>query len=153
MQTGSFRLVTLLAIIALLLSGVAIYAQETTGGLQGTVKDATGAVVGGAHVIVRGTALAGDISSVMPVWPSSGGNGRRLNVPSRTFMTNSKLSSVAAAPAAPGTAACVMWEKPAYSGTRKTPSAVPARIATPAQTTSVKFAAGPASAIHAARRG
>lgn len=61
MQTGSFlRLVTLLAIIALLLSGVAIYAQETTGGLQGTVKDASGAVVGGAHVVVKSPALAGD---------------------------------------------------------------------------------------------
>lgn len=61
MQTGSFfRLVTLLAIIALLLSGVAIYAQETTGGLQGTVKDASGAVVAGAHVVVKSPALAGD---------------------------------------------------------------------------------------------
>src|ERR1700739_1198906 len=63
MQTGSFlRLVTLLAIIALLLSGVAIYAQETTGGLQGTVKDASGAVVAGAHVVVKSPALAGDKS-------------------------------------------------------------------------------------------
>ncbi len=63
MQTGSFlRLTTLLAIIALLLSGVAIYAQETTGGLQGTVKDASGAVIGGAHVVVKSPALAGDKS-------------------------------------------------------------------------------------------
>src|ERR1700739_4741266 len=61
MQTrSSLRLVTLLAIIALLLSGVAIYAQETTGGLQGTVKDASGAVVTGAHVVVKSPALAGD---------------------------------------------------------------------------------------------
>ena len=61
MQTRSFfRLVTLLAIVALLLSGVAIFAQETTGGLQGTVKDSSGAVVGGAHVVVKGTSLVGD---------------------------------------------------------------------------------------------
>lgn len=37
----------------------AIFAQETTGGLQGTVKDASGAVIAGAHVVVMGTTLAG----------------------------------------------------------------------------------------------
>jgi hypothetical protein len=39
-----------------------VFAQETTAGIQGTVKDASGAVVGGAHVVVRGTTLAGDKS-------------------------------------------------------------------------------------------
>jgi hypothetical protein len=39
-----------------------MFAQETTAGIQGTVKDVSGAVVGGAHVVVRGTALAGDKS-------------------------------------------------------------------------------------------
>lgn len=39
-----------------------LVAQETTGGLQGTVKDASGAVVSNAHVVVRGTTLAGDKS-------------------------------------------------------------------------------------------
>jgi carboxypeptidase family protein len=38
------------------------FAQETTAGIQGTVKDASGAVVGGAHVVVRGSTLAGDKS-------------------------------------------------------------------------------------------
>ena len=38
---------------------VAVFAQETTGGLQGTVKDATGAVVSGAHVELAGTSLVG----------------------------------------------------------------------------------------------
>jgi len=42
------------------LSGLVLFAQETTGGLQGTVKDPSGAVVSRAHVVVRGTALAGD---------------------------------------------------------------------------------------------
>jgi hypothetical protein len=49
-----------LATIAIVLSGMALFAQETTGGLQGTVKDPSGAVVSRAHVVVRGTALAGD---------------------------------------------------------------------------------------------
>jgi len=44
------------------LSGLALFAQETTAGLQGTVKDASGAVVSRAHVVVRGTTLAGDKS-------------------------------------------------------------------------------------------
>ncbi len=34
-------------------------AQETTGGLQGTVKDPSGAVVPKAHVVVTGAALVG----------------------------------------------------------------------------------------------
>jgi Carboxypeptidase regulatory-like domain len=58
----SMRLCALLAAIALLLSGVYLFAQETTGGLQGTVKDATGAVVAGAHIDVRGTGLVGSKS-------------------------------------------------------------------------------------------
>ncbi len=39
-----------------------VFAQETTAGIQGTVKDASGAVVSGAHVVIRGTTLAGDKS-------------------------------------------------------------------------------------------
>ncbi len=35
------------------------YAQETTGGLQGTVKDPSGALVPHAHVVVTGTTLVG----------------------------------------------------------------------------------------------
>src|SRR5499427_1396122 len=34
-------------------------AQETTGGLQGTVKDPAGATIPGAHVVVTGSALVG----------------------------------------------------------------------------------------------
>lgn len=54
-----FKLIALIAAVALVGSAVAMFAQETTGGLQGTVKDATGAVIGGAHVVVRGTTMAG----------------------------------------------------------------------------------------------
>lgn len=81
MQTGSFRLVTLLAIIALLLSGVAIYAQETTGALQGTVKDASGAVVTGVHVELEGTSLVGKKA----IDTDSAGYYRFANLPPGTY--------------------------------------------------------------------
>lgn len=48
------------AAATVVLSGLALFAQETTAGLQGTVKDASGAVVSHAHVVVRGTTLVGD---------------------------------------------------------------------------------------------
>jgi hypothetical protein len=48
-----------LALLAVTLLVAAGFAQETTGGLQGTVKDTSGAVVGGAHVVITGTTLAG----------------------------------------------------------------------------------------------
>ncbi len=51
-----------LATAAVMLSGLALLAQETTAGLQGTVKDASGAVVSHARVVVRGSTLAGDKS-------------------------------------------------------------------------------------------
>lgn len=43
-----------------LLFGIATLAQETTGGLQGTVKDNTGAVVPNARVVVKGPSLVGN---------------------------------------------------------------------------------------------
>jgi hypothetical protein len=49
----------LLALLAVILLVAAGFAQETTGGLQGTVKDTSGAVVSGAHVVITGTTLAG----------------------------------------------------------------------------------------------
>jgi hypothetical protein len=57
--TTSSKLFALLVTMALLLSGMFLFAQETTGGLQGTVKDASGAVVSGAHVEVTGSSLVG----------------------------------------------------------------------------------------------
>ena len=49
-----------LALLATALLVPLVFAQETTGGLQGTVKDASGAVVGGAHVVLKGTTLGGE---------------------------------------------------------------------------------------------
>src|SRR5580698_32867 len=52
----------LLVATALLITSAVLFAQETTGGVQGTVKDTSGAVVSHAHVVIRGAALAGDKS-------------------------------------------------------------------------------------------
>lgn len=56
----SLQLIALLAVAAFCLLTAVMFAQETTGGLQGTVKDSSGAVIGGAHVVVRGTSMAGE---------------------------------------------------------------------------------------------
>ena len=50
----------LLVAAVLIVTNCALFAQETTGGIQGTVKDTSGAVVAGAHVVVKSPALAGD---------------------------------------------------------------------------------------------
>ena len=52
----------LIAVMVLSVSLPWLAAQETTGGLQGTVKDSTGAVVSNAHVVVKGSTLGGDKS-------------------------------------------------------------------------------------------
>jgi hypothetical protein len=49
----------LLTMLALLLFAGSVFAQETTGGLQGTIKDPTGAVVSKAHVVITGSTLVG----------------------------------------------------------------------------------------------
>jgi outer membrane receptor protein involved in Fe transport len=45
--------------LGLAVSALSLYAQETTAGLQGTVKDPSGAVVARAHVAVTGSTLVG----------------------------------------------------------------------------------------------
>ena len=57
------------------------YSQETTGGLQGTVKDPTGAVVPRAHVVVTGTALVGS----KEVTTDSSGYYRFSNLPPGSY--------------------------------------------------------------------
>ena len=64
----------------------------------------------------------------MPVLPSKGGTGKRLNVPSKRFSTKRMLRNVAANPATPGTAASTTLVKPTDSGKRKNPMAIPSRI-------------------------
>ena len=53
-------LVALIQIGALLLFAATVFAQETTAGLQGTVKDPSGAVVANATVVVTSNTLVGD---------------------------------------------------------------------------------------------
>jgi len=53
-------LVALIPIGALLLFAATVFAQETTAGLQGTVKDSSGAVVTNATVVVTSNTLVGD---------------------------------------------------------------------------------------------
>ena len=74
----------LLAVTALLITSAALFAQETTGGLTGTVKDSSGAVVSGAHVEVKGSALAG--AKMMDT--DSAGNYRFSNLPPGVYAIN-----------------------------------------------------------------
>ena len=53
-------LVALIQIGALLLFAATVFAQETTAGLQGIVKDSSGAVVANATVVVTANTLVGD---------------------------------------------------------------------------------------------
>lgn len=49
----------MVAVAMVFFLGTGVWAQETTGGLQGTVKDPTGAVVAKAHIVLNGTGLVG----------------------------------------------------------------------------------------------
>ena len=69
----------LLLSVSLLVSGA--FAQETTGGMQGTVKDPSGAVVSGATVDVTSPSLIGKKSATT----DSGGYFRFANLPPGTY--------------------------------------------------------------------
>jgi hypothetical protein len=62
------------------------YAQETTGGFQGTVKDPSGAVVPRAHVVVTGSTLVGSKEVVT----DSSGYYRFSNLPPGTYLLTVK---------------------------------------------------------------
>jgi Carboxypeptidase regulatory-like domain len=51
------------AVVSVITTSPSVFAQETTGGLQGTIKDATGAVVPGATVTVTTPSLPGGKSA------------------------------------------------------------------------------------------
>ena len=69
-----------LALIIVLAAGIAT-AQETTGGLQGTIKDPSGAVVAKAKVVVSGTTLIG----TKDVVTDASGYYRFANLPSGIY--------------------------------------------------------------------
>jgi outer membrane receptor protein involved in Fe transport len=67
----------LLVVAALLVTSSVLFAQETTGGISGTIKDTTGAVVGNAHVEVTAANLVGGKS----LNTDSAGYYRFVNLP------------------------------------------------------------------------
>ena len=71
----------LIAVIVLSVSLPWLAAQETTAGLQGTVRDSSGAVVSNAHVVVKGTTLVGDKS----LDTDASGYYRFANLPPGTY--------------------------------------------------------------------
>ena len=71
-------------LLSVLLLVANVFAQETTGGLQGTVKDSTGAVVSSAHVEITGTSLPGDKA----LDTDSAGYYRFANLPPGTYVIN-----------------------------------------------------------------
>jgi hypothetical protein len=79
----SFRklIFCVLPVFALLLFAAGAFAQETTAGLQGTVKDPSGAVVSNAQVIVTGSTLVGNKETRT----DSGGYYRFANLPPGTY--------------------------------------------------------------------
>src|SRR5882757_7581750 len=74
---GVMRFPLLVSIALLLVSSVRVAGQETTGGLQGTVKDSSGGVVAGATVVVTANSLVGSKS----VDTDSSGYYRFANLP------------------------------------------------------------------------
>ncbi len=78
-----FRLHSAMFTIAIVLLFVAgsVFAQETTGGLQGTVKDASGAVIAHAKVVVTGENLVGSKEATT----DSSGYYRFANLPPGTY--------------------------------------------------------------------
>lgn len=67
--------------ISLLLLPFSLFAQETTGGLQGTVRDASGAVVSKAKIDLNGTSLVGSKS----LETDSSGYYRFANLPPGSY--------------------------------------------------------------------
>jgi Carboxypeptidase regulatory-like domain len=71
----------LVMLFAVALSIPLVLAQETTGGLQGTVKDTSGAVVSRAHIEVKGSSLVGSKAEDT----DSAGYYRFANLPPGTY--------------------------------------------------------------------
>ena len=74
------RWIALVATFSLLLAGT-LLAQETTGGLTGTIKDPSGAVVPGAKVVVTAPSLVGSKA----IHDGCRGNYRFSNLPPGTY--------------------------------------------------------------------
>jgi hypothetical protein len=86
------RFFVLLAVAVLLFLTVGLQAQETTGGLQGTVKDANGAVVPKAAVELTGTSLVGGAKKLTT---DATGYYRFANLPPGTYAVTVKAPGFA----------------------------------------------------------
>ena len=88
----SSRLLVPIAVMFLLLSSLVlianVFGQETTGGLQGTIKDPTGAVVPKSSVVLTGTSLGGAKS----LETDASGYYRFANLPPGTYTVVVKAS-------------------------------------------------------------
>lgn len=81
----------LIQIGAFLLFAATVFAQETTAGLQGTIKDPSGAVVANATVTVTGDTLVGDKT----IKSDTNGYYRFANLPPGTYVINVKAEGFA----------------------------------------------------------
>jgi hypothetical protein len=77
----SFLLMLVLGVCLSLVVTPAAFAQETTGGIQGTVKDPSGAVIQGAKVVITGSSLIG----TKALETDSSGYYRFANLPPGTY--------------------------------------------------------------------
>jgi len=86
------RFFVLLTVAVLLFLAVGLQAQETTGGLQGTVKDANGAVLPKASIELTGSSLVGGAKKLAT---DATGYYRYANLPPGTYTITVKMSGFA----------------------------------------------------------
>jgi hypothetical protein len=86
------RFFALLTMAVLVFVTIGLQAQETTGGLQGTVKDANAAVIPGASVELSGSSLVGGAKKLAT---DSAGYYRFANLPPGTYTIVVKMSGFA----------------------------------------------------------
>jgi hypothetical protein len=79
--SGTFGGLSAISFFSVMLLVGSVFGQETTGGLQGVVKDASGAVMSQAHVVVAGSSLVGEKSENT----DAAGYYRFANLPPGTY--------------------------------------------------------------------
>src|SRR5690349_14395143 len=85
------RLLFALFSTTFLFSAISLFSQETTAGLQGTIKDPTGAVIAGAQVVVKADVLIGEKQTTS----DSAGYFRLANLPPGSYTVTVKAQGFA----------------------------------------------------------